>query len=882
MRYLPPVALFVVLLLNCFSISGQTKPGDFANIFHITQEAKEPVRIAVDHSDHIFVTDASQGCIIQYDGLNNFVGKLYICPSPVSIAISDNNIMFVGDGQTGKIYKRLANGITQVIYSDTIFPDAMAVSPDNKLYVTDSRGNRVLVMDFAGTLLNTIGSGVFYYPTGIAFDRKNNRIVVGEHGGLGSGFNLNAKIRIYGVNGNLISSFGGYGSTPGKLYRIQGLSIGRCGNIYVTEPFQGNVDVFNENGVYITKFGVWGDSLGQMNVPLDIAFNSQERLFVASMNNSAIEVFSISDSLPSSTITSGSASICAGSTTPVVFSFTGTAPWTFTYTINGTNPQTITNTHSNPYVLNTGTPGSYNVTALSDSLHNGTCFSNTGTVILNPLPASAIANNTYYICAGDTVSIPVTFTGASPWTFTYAINGINTDTVVDLYTNTFEIPAYQPGVYTITSLNGNGCNGNSFPGAATVVMNPSPTSAILPGNSMFCSGSVATVAIALAGTAPWDLTYSVNGANHTTVTNILASPYNLNVTTPGTYEVVALHDANCTGTTFSGSAAIFEHLLPEATISNLITSICQGDSAIIPIDLSGTPPWTLTYTIDGQNPTVVSNILSSPYIIHTSTGGVYEVTALSDSLCSGTNFVGSCTVTVNPLPNVNLGPDVEICNGQTATLYGGSFASYFWSNFSTDSSITVGTAGNYSLTAVDLNGCVNSDTVNVSVRSAPVSSFTFSPNILEVTFNNSSTDADSFNWDFGDGTTSAEVNPVHNYPGPGSYLVTLNAISPCGTSVMNDSVSLVFSGLEPTPVMLTLNIYPNPSSGLFTIEVNNSENATLELKITNPLGQLVFQEEINGKKIVRQFNMSLNASGIYLIRLISNDTAFSHKLILNH
>jgi len=45
----------------------------------------------------------------------------------------------------------------------------------------------------------------------------------------------------------------------------------------------------------------------------------------------------------------------------------------------------------------------------------------------------------------------------------------------------------------------------------------------------------------------------------------------------------------------------------------------------------------------------------------------------------------------------------------------------------------------------------------------------------QVTFTTTSTGVTAYNWDFGDGTTSSDANPVHVYPGKGKYVATLYA-----------------------------------------------------------------------------------------------------------
>src|SRR5947207_3305399 len=57
-----------------------------------------------------------------------------------------------------------------------------------------------------------------------------------------------------------------------------------------------------------------------------------------------------------------------------------------------------------------------------------------------------------------------------------------------------------------------------------------------------------------------------------------------------------------------------------------------------------------------------------------------------------------------------------------------------------------------------------------------------------VTFKNESTGAVSYEWDFGDGTTSTEESPVHTYPGKGKYVPTLYATSASGVKAEASTV----------------------------------------------------------------------------------------------
>lgn len=75
----------------------------------------------------------------------------------------------------------------------------------------------------------------------------------------------------------------------------------------------------------------------------------------------------------------------------------------------------------------------------------------------------------------------------------------------------------------------------------------------------------------------------------------------------------------------------------------------------------------------------------------------------------------------------------------------------------------------------------------------PISSFQLevsADNFLEVTFSNFSQNATSYDWDFGDGNTSSEKDPVHTYAAAGDYTVELTAINAEGSHVSSKVVSL--------------------------------------------------------------------------------------------
>ncbi len=78
----------------------------------------------------------------------------------------------------------------------------------------------------------------------------------------------------------------------------------------------------------------------------------------------------------------------------------------------------------------------------------------------------------------------------------------------------------------------------------------------------------------------------------------------------------------------------------------------------------------------------------------------------------------------------------------------------------------------------------------VEVIASPVPSFTTDTNGNTVNFENTSSDATSYTWDFGDGTTSSTENPSHTYADEGDYTVVLTAISSCGEFTTEEVITI--------------------------------------------------------------------------------------------
>jgi len=148
--------------------------------------------------------------------------------------------------------------------------------------------------------------------------------------------------------------------------------------------------------------------------------------------------------------------------------------------------------------------------------------------------------------------------------------------------------------------------------------------------------------------------FSSATAEDPTFTPTLAGSYVLSFT---------VDDGVCTAA--SDNVTITVNPLPTATMSGTAT-ICVGSSTTISTTLTGTPPWSVTWS----DFVTQTNIMSSPFtrIVTPSLGiTTYTVTAVSDANCTGT-FSGSTVVTANPVVTANAGTDATTCVGEATTL----------------------------------------------------------------------------------------------------------------------------------------------------------------------------------------------------------------------
>ncbi|MBL7943738.1 MAG: PKD domain-containing protein [Flavobacteriales bacterium] len=130
-------------------------------------------------------------------------------------------------------------------------------------------------------------------------------------------------------------------------------------------------------------------------------------------------------------------------------------------------------------------------------------------------------------------------------------------------------------------------------------------------------------------------------------------------------------------------------------------------------------------------------------------------------------------------------------------------------------------------------GCEAEVTQMIPVWPVPIPAFVFSPEIgsppLAVHFTNLSEQAVEYDWNFGDGTESDEVHPLHTYQDTGAYVITLEATSAQGcTAEIQDDILVDEPVLDLMVLDFALSV-EDQLNGLSALIYNNGNFTVYEI-----------------------------------------------------
>jgi hypothetical protein len=362
------------------------------------------------------------------------------------------------------------------------------------------------------------------------------------------------------------------------------------------------------------------------------------------------------------------------------------------------------------------------------------------TVNLFPAPQPTITPSpSASICAGQSTTLTVT---SSVTGETYAWNTVPVQTTSSITVST-------AGTYVVTVTNSSGCSATA---SQVVTVNALPVVNIT-GNTTICSNQTTTLTATAGFTYQWNTTPVQTGRS-------------IIVSTAGTYIVTATNTNNCTST---DTITVTVNAVPTANITGPMVS-CSGSTIVLTANTNAAGN-TFQWSANTLNSTATT-VSVAPTVNPT----VYTVTVTNAANCTAS---ATHSVVVNALPTISIvsSSGLAICAGTSTTLTAsgaGLVGSYAWNTTpaQTGATINVNTAGTYTVTGTDANGCFSTAQITISVTALPVAAIAGDLTICNGELTTLTASGGTYQWSFGNLTSaSIQVSPSTTTP----YTVTVTA-----------------------------------------------------------------------------------------------------------
>ncbi|OQX80992.1 MAG: hypothetical protein B6D64_02495 [Bacteroidetes bacterium 4484_276] len=170
----------------------------------------------------------------------------------------------------------------------------------------------------------------------------------------------------------------------------------------------------------------------------------------------------------------------------------------------------------------------------------------------------------------------------------------------------------------------------------------------------------------------------------------------------------------------------------------------------------------------------------------------------------------------------------------------------------------------------------------ITVYPLPLAGFTFWQNSFVVDFTNTSSNAVSYLWDFGDGETGTEENPTHVYGQDGTYEVSLTATSEmCGDDVHMETIVINTVGVSETGFAENMEVYPNPSNGNIYLSLQQ-EVKNVSVKVFNMQGKMLLNRFFSNLKAgpTKIGGLTNLQPGVYFMEVWNGQYHFREKLLI--
>lgn len=589
--------------------------------------------------------------------------------------------------------------------------------------------------------------------------------------------------------------------------------------------------------------------------------------------------------LPTPTLVNGPLTSCVGSTGVVYSTQAGMTGYTWAISAGGTitagagtNAITVTWNALGAQTVSLNYTNGTGCTAVAPVVFNVT-------VVDRPVPVITGSANA---CLGFTNNVYSTVAGMSAYTWTVSAGGVIT---AGAGTNAITVTWNTVGAKTVT-VNYTipaGCNAvtpTSF--NVTVNQTPAPT---ITGTASLCAGSTGITYTTEAGFANYVWTISYDGVitsglntNQVTVTwNTAGSRY------------IAVNYANGSGC--SAISPTFKNVTVLSVPVPLVfgeDTVCQGTTGVVYTTQPNNTGYTWTVSAGG---TITAGAGTNAITVSWNTNGAQTVGVnYTNTLGCAALQPAAYTVFVAPKPataGIITGPN-PVCAGATGVVYSvptiANAATYSWTvpagatitAGATTKSITVSFGATATSGIIKVNGVnscgtgASSPNLNLVVNPIPAT-----PVITKVGDTLISSAPAGNQWYRNGvliaGATGQKFRPV--YLGNYTVVVTLTA---CSSAVSNTINVTAITAITDPGFNQSFEVYPNPSTGQFSVKVVSGKAVEVNIEIYNNLGSLQWKQEkviIDGT-FIKVIDLSSVPAGVYMVALRNRDLNIVRKIVI--
>ena len=547
------------------------------------------------------------------------------------------------------------------------------------------------------------------------------------------------------------------------------------------------------------------------------------------------------------------------------------APTSWSWTFAGGNP--ASSSSQNPGAVCYAAAGSYTVSLLVSNATGSNSSSQTITVFNTP---TASAGNDVAVCAGSSTTLNATGGSSYSWSPTTGLNNSTSGTPTATPTATT--------TYNVTCTNAEGCTAGD---AVIVTVNSLPNVSVSPIAFSLCKGQGTQLTASGAATYTWSPSAGLSG---TSGSSVFAIP---SVST--TYSVTGVNALGCSATATS-AITVQDQPFVIASITN--DSPCPGSGAIAITIIGGVAPYNFTWST-GATTQNLSNLIAGNYTLTVTSGPCNVVTTYTVS-----------AGTYNPTLTV---ANLYSCSARlnwTAT----PSASYYKVRYKIAGTATwsaqtnvganlfydfTGLASNTNYTFQVAAFCVSNQNLGWKAKNGKTQVCT-SP--INQTITNLTNTSVTVSWTIAcsptgfvfrirkTGTTAWTNISTTNTSVTISTLVNATQYefqirSTCGAGINSAFTALqtfiTAPRLEDTEVENTFNIFPNPNTGNFTLQIP-SLKVESQISIYNITGQLIYHSNLATTENSSSIKITLEnvADGLYEVVLNNEQQTLTQRLII--